>query len=81
VNSDVDRLAVLGALHVPDAGLVPRGRKLRESQDSNQRCREQAKRHRTLPGAEHLSLVHVRKHSRWNVLRERSLVQPNVERA
>ena len=36
-DSDIDRLAVLCALHVPDAGLVPRGGELRESDRGDQR--------------------------------------------
>ena len=62
-DSDIDRLAVLCALHVPDAGLVPRGGELRESDCSDQRDCEQSSRHDAPEGHEGPLLVHMCEHS------------------
>jgi hypothetical protein len=49
-DSNIDCLAVLSALYVPNIGLVPRCRELRESNRGDERRCEKSGRHTTLSG-------------------------------
>lgn len=54
---------MLRALYVPDAGLVPRGRELRESDRRDQRRGEQSDRHSPLAWSEQPNLVRLHEHT------------------